>query len=1072
MNKKFSTLMTAGLLMVGALFSSANAADPTPKSVTVDLAKSADLGKYYYIGLPAAAGEEGSEYLKALEVTNTTAGSKYENATFTSLEGKEASDAVSDDYLHNDLYLFQVVTVANGPDGSAYFKLVNKGTKQEVVFNPDVNNISATSLKAIAADDAEAVVDTYVSLFSSPAKSSDKREIVAATGFKFTPYNGDATANTNALKLASGAFTVDATGAELQFFAVPTVVMTAEDLNDEVTGFFSFKADKIATDNNIFEKNHIKAFEVEAEFDALINPGEGRVIPAGTYLATSWPKELDDVTVITSAEESLFRACTFITLSSSENLLAETHKDEQKDGKNFAITTMMGKDFNFYTGTTLKEDMTNGTQVSILNAVFKVTTSMNNEDKYAITIENFRFQKEAGKPDHGQKAVQVGTYTIHSLGTLTTVVGDPQYIFAFTDANVVDPLTLINNTGKTVYNIRFLSGITSEERGKYLTVGRTSTTTAKEFQYLAYPASLIDATAPQSQFVVSDVNEENKTITFTNRETGNFFVAKLYNTEKEGEYYVASARAYALGADVTATLGTALTFDAGNVKNGKIVFSYNDEEGTSVSSKDLSLVRKTIELVPVSVTKYDGFVNNEETSVYGTIAFAKDNSASSSKMYAATKFKASECSLTVPTSSVSEAALFEFIKCGEINDITNNYAYKRDAFKHEVKSKGDSVVYCTYAIKLMDLTIGSSYYLSNDPAANFVKINKSKDAPQFVLKKNLNGSVSIMPASVLTDPSKDFNESSNPYINAVGTAWATSLSVNEEGEKIEADGTPYTTAGSVDVKSYLLTKAIGFSLEAKQQNVALKARTGGYLSMTDSNEANLAIKTVADEDLTFLLDTADSKATLPSFFVSHNLKGSTDRLFMYYSVDSATYSNPGNIYEIEGEDTYKVMFKAATLVSPDTLNTVVNDVRVNVAKELDGEGTLGGLNNFKFNIFRNDESDDYYVVRCVENKKYLKMDNGFVTLTDNYASAMKFAVESMSSPVANEGINTSEVSVVATTGAIIIKGAEGKKVAISNILGQTIVNTVISSDNATISAPAGIIVVAVEGEAAVKAIVK
>lgn len=74
MNKKFSTLMTAGLLMVGALFSSANAADPTPKSVTVDLAKSADLGKYYYIGLPAAAGEEGSEYLKALEVTNTTAG--------------------------------------------------------------------------------------------------------------------------------------------------------------------------------------------------------------------------------------------------------------------------------------------------------------------------------------------------------------------------------------------------------------------------------------------------------------------------------------------------------------------------------------------------------------------------------------------------------------------------------------------------------------------------------------------------------------------------------------------------------------------------------------------------------------------------------------------------------------------------------------------------------------------------------------------------------------------------------------------------------------------------------------
>ena len=53
-----------------------------------------------------------------------------------------------------------------------------------------------------------------------------------------------------------------------------------------------------------------------------------------------------------------------------------------------------------------------------------------------------------------------------------------------------------------------------------------------------------------------------------------------------------------------------------------------------------------------------------------------------------------------------------------------------------------------------------------------------------------------------------------------------------------------------------------------------------------------------------------------------------------------------------------------------------------------------------------------------------------------------------------------------------VKGAAGKNVVITNVLGQTVANTVISSDNATISAPAGIVVVAVEGEAAVKAIVK
>ena len=77
-----------------------------------------------------------------------------------------------------------------------------------------------------------------------------------------------------------------------------------------------------------------------------------------------------------------------------------------------------------------------------------------------------------------------------------------------------------------------------------------------------------------------------------------------------------------------------------------------------------------------------------------------------------------------------------------------------------------------------------------------------------------------------------------------------------------------------------------------------------------------------------------------------------------------------------------------------------------------------------------------------------------------------------SSTSSNDAISASEVSVVATNGAVVINGAQGKKVTISNVLGQAIANTVISSDNATIATPAGVVVVAVEGEAAVKAIVK
>ena len=82
------------------------------------------------------------------------------------------------------------------------------------------------------------------------------------------------------------------------------------------------------------------------------------------------------------------------------------------------------------------------------------------------------------------------------------------------------------------------------------------------------------------------------------------------------------------------------------------------------------------------------------------------------------------------------------------------------------------------------------------------------------------------------------------------------------------------------------------------------------------------------------------------------------------------------------------------------------------------------------------------------------------------------AVDKDAHATANETIATSDVTVSATNGAVVVKGAAGKAVVVTNILGQTLANTVISSDNASISVPAGIVVVAVEGEEAVKVVVK
>ena len=99
---------------------------------------------------------------------------------------------------------------------------------------------------------------------------------------------------------------------------------------------------------------------------------------------------------------------------------------------------------------------------------------------------------------------------------------------------------------------------------------------------------------------------------------------------------------------------------------------------------------------------------------------------------------------------------------------------------------------------------------------------------------------------------------------------------------------------------------------------------------------------------------------------------------------------------------------------------------------------------------------------------YIKYQNGVPVVTPQASEAWVFDLEETSEiPTANETIeNAAEatVSVVATNGAVIVKGAEGKNVVVSTILGKVVANEVLNSDNETIAAPAGIVVVSVDGE--------
>ncbi|RRD73100.1 DUF6383 domain-containing protein [Tannerella forsythia] len=109
---------------------------------------------------------------------------------------------------------------------------------------------------------------------------------------------------------------------------------------------------------------------------------------------------------------------------------------------------------------------------------------------------------------------------------------------------------------------------------------------------------------------------------------------------------------------------------------------------------------------------------------------------------------------------------------------------------------------------------------------------------------------------------------------------------------------------------------------------------------------------------------------------------------------------------------------------------------------------------------------------------WVKVHNGVLTITrgafkDKISEAEIWNVKMTNkAPLANAEVSATDVKVVAGAGAVTVLNAAGKKVTVSNILGQTVAKVILTSDNETIAAPQGVVVVAIEGENAVKAVVK
>ena len=126
--------------------------------------------------------------------------------------------------------------------------------------------------------------------------------------------------------------------------------------------------------------------------------------------------------------------------------------------------------------------------------------------------------------------------------------------------------------------------------------------------------------------------------------------------------------------------------------------------------------------------------------------------------------------------------------------------------------------------------------------------------------------------------------------------------------------------------------------------------------------------------------------------------------------------------------------------------------------------------------FKMVEGGTYYLENQSEFKKddakpYVGMVNGFAVMQP--VPMAEFTIENAPAPVANEEIEApTTIQVIGSTGEFQIRNAGGKKITLSNILGQTIGSRFVSSDNESIQTARGVVIVSVEGDKAYKVIVK
>ena len=813
---------------------------------------------------------------------------------------------------------------------------------------------------------------------------------------------------------------------------------------DEVVNLFAQEGvpvKAIQVIENVFNKS-----EAETDYD--------HGFPAGIYFVTETP---DDYPSWSDVPQDYWYdyllKCTFIAIDPATNGM---NASARASGKGFELTEVSGYDLIKYMGDENSNDWSKNDEVSVYNACFKVFR--NSDGIFSVNV-NTKFRYLAKATDSEQKAFFVEDSGEVSLGIVnesddhnhvlaTNPTGEEglyKFTFKFTEMNAVNPITLLNEKGKpAVYTMQFVGDENID--GKYLFVPAYEV--HRQDVMYAKGAAFIDRMMPENQFTITKV--DGNSITFTNRANHDIeFTAKLFS-KGNGTYTLAMPKD-----------------DWSNHAFHNI--DVNNSMDMEVNPFTRHLHNCVVKLDAVEPEKFYGTWNVEDGTQV-TMWFARDDAYTSNKLYIFRPNDANDLDLHV-TANQAEALQFQLVKEKDSTVITLPYVYKVSDTQTSTFSKGDSLAYYTYRLQSYRDGALQNKYLTYSSGEYRLKNLPFTPDTRFIIKDNVDGSVSIIEAQRNSSdkPWKAYNSNEQIVINKWEYEWwkeSQDFIKYYEKEKV-VRGTMKQDLKANNVKTYLTVEAAEESLDANTTYVNLSSHLGNYITMNDERDAIVS----SSEPMTLRLFATDTKKVTPSFYITTGWnENDHSRMFLFNPEDSVNYNVATGQYDKVyqwNEGLNKALFKQAAFYE-NSLDTIVTDVKGKqaiVAVNADNnKKVLGGLDRFKFQIVKAEDEDNLYNIR--QNGYYLVNINGQLAFTTKYDRklAMKVAVDNTTAPTANENIAADNVVVAGVNGAVVVKGAEGKNVIVSTILGKVVANEVVSSDNAQITAPAGIVVVSVDGE--------